>query len=141
MLAGRAVMTIKSEKSGRHFTFKFRVNKNAASAHRLTHYVDVRTGGADSKLFEYVGYLTALGEFEFGKKYGKNLGLVAPPFSINALRWMLRHLAKNEMPPQAELWHEGTCGRCSRPLTDPDSIARGLGPECAGKVQPRCFAA
>lgn len=27
----------------------------------------------------------------------------------------------------------GVCGRCSSPLTDPDSLARGLGPVCAGK--------
>lgn len=27
----------------------------------------------------------------------------------------------------------GHCGRCSSPLTDPESLARGLGPICAGK--------
>lgn len=28
----------------------------------------------------------------------------------------------------------GTCGRCKRPITDPESIARGYGPECAHLV-------
>lgn len=28
----------------------------------------------------------------------------------------------------------GVCGRCASPLTDPDSLARGLGPICAGKT-------
>ncbi len=28
----------------------------------------------------------------------------------------------------------GVCGRCHSPLTDPDSLARGLGPVCAGKT-------
>ena len=32
---------------------------------------------------------------------------------------------------QVEFWHEGKCGRCGRALTDPESIARGLGPVCA----------
>ena len=27
---------------------------------------------------------------------------------------------------------EGRCMKCGRPLRDPDSIARGMGPECAG---------
>lgn len=27
----------------------------------------------------------------------------------------------------------GVCGRCSSPLTDPDSLARGIGPKCAAK--------
>lgn len=29
--------------------------------------------------------------------------------------------------------HSGVCGMCSSPLSDPDSLARGLGPICAGK--------
>jgi hypothetical protein len=28
----------------------------------------------------------------------------------------------------------GVCGRCSSPLTDPESLARGIGPICAGKM-------
>lgn len=27
-----------------------------------------------------------------------------------------------------------TCGICNRPLTDPESLARGIGPICAGKA-------
>lgn len=30
--------------------------------------------------------------------------------------------------------HSGVCGRCSSPLSDPDSLARGIGPVCAGKM-------
>lgn len=29
----------------------------------------------------------------------------------------------------------GVCGRCSSPLTDPESLARGIGPICAGKME------
>jgi hypothetical protein len=29
------------------------------------------------------------------------------------------------------------CLRCARPLRDPVSVARGLGPECRTKVDPR----
>jgi hypothetical protein len=32
-----------------------------------------------------------------------------------------------------ELILEDYCGRCSRPLNDPESVKRGLGPECYGK--------
>jgi hypothetical protein len=32
------------------------------------------------------------------------------------------------------LRHEGKCGRCGRRLTTPDSIDRGIGPECWGKL-------
>lgn len=30
--------------------------------------------------------------------------------------------------------HLGTCGRCKRPLTDPESIRTGLGPICRNKA-------
>src|ERR1700752_4765990 len=52
-------------------------------------------------------------------------------------RYVFLHLSEKMMPPKAEIWHEGTCGRCARPLTDPQSIARGIGPECASKME--CF--
>jgi hypothetical protein len=29
-----------------------------------------------------------------------------------------------------EVWHEGRCGRCGRALTVPESVERGIGPEC-----------
>lgn len=32
-----------------------------------------------------------------------------------------------------EFWHEGSCGVCGRKLTVPESVAAGIGPECAGK--------
>ena len=42
----------------------------------------------------------------------------------------------NEDPKKAMLDYglqSGVCGRCSSPLTDPDSLARGIGPKCAAK--------
>jgi hypothetical protein len=33
-----------------------------------------------------------------------------------------------------DFWHDGRCGRCSKGLTVPESVERGLGPECAGRV-------
>lgn len=36
--------------------------------------------------------------------------------------------------PLLEIWHEGKCARCGRKLTVPESIERGIGPECWGKA-------
>lgn len=30
--------------------------------------------------------------------------------------------------------HSGVCGKCSSPLSDPTSLARGIGPKCAAKM-------
>lgn len=34
------------------------------------------------------------------------------------------------------LTSDGRCKRCGRTLTDPASVARGTGPECATKEEP-----
>jgi len=45
--------------------------------------------------------------------------------------WLWKQIqAKKELPDHAEVWHEGTCGRCGRKLTVPESIADGIGPKC-----------
>ena len=36
--------------------------------------------------------------------------------------------------PGIEVWHEGRCGRCGRLLTVPESIASGIGPVCAERM-------
>ena len=49
--------------------------------------------------------------------------------------WLWRRITSNTaLPPKAEVWHEGSCGRCGRKLTVPESIENGLGPVCAGLV-------
>jgi len=47
----------------------------------------------------------------------------------SAFAWWLAHPGH----PQIEFWHSGKCSKCGRLLTDPASIARGLGPVCATK--------
>jgi hypothetical protein len=47
-------------------------------------------------------------------------------------------LARIEADPQRAMLdyglHSGVCGKCSSPLTNADSLARGIGPICAGKM-------
>jgi hypothetical protein len=43
------------------------------------------------------------------------------------------HVTDGPMPAELEVWHQGSCGKCGRPLTVPESIASGIGPVCASK--------
>ena len=45
--------------------------------------------------------------------------------------WFWRTLNGGTFPATFEFWHEGRCAACARRLTVPESIERGLGPECA----------
>jgi hypothetical protein len=41
-------------------------------------------------------------------------------------------IVDGDMPPPEGVWfsHFGKCSACGRKLTDPESVARGLGPDC-----------
>lgn len=67
--------------------------------------------------------------FVHGKK--SKIGKDAP--SAKAFAWAWPYLAAATIPPNAEVWHEGRCGRCGRALTVPESIASGIGPVCEEK--------
>ena len=53
---------------------------------------------------------------------------------LDGLVWLLTHLwgASPELVlSRADVYHSGTCSRCGRVLTTPESIRSGLGPVCA----------
>lgn len=125
MFGGNARFTLVSKKTGGRKTY--RVKKSDGD--NPVYFVSLLTGPDNTSDFTYLGFA----------KYGQS-GLIAggkgnpthPAFI--ALNWALNKLGGGEMPEQLEFWHEGRCARCARVLTDPASIERGLGPECAGKV-------
>jgi len=55
--------------------------------------------------------------------------------SSKAMAWLWPFVEQAQTPKQAEIWHSDKCARCGRKLTVPESIGRGLGPICAGKVK------
>lgn len=128
--AGRAVFTIKSLVSGKHITFKARVKKSDNPVRPPVTFVSVRTGGAGKNQWGYLGILTEHNTLRQTHKSVYADGAV----EARALGFALANLRSGRLPPQAELWHEGKCGRCSRALSDPESVARGFGPECIGKI-------
>lgn len=55
--------------------------------------------------------------------------------SSAAFKWALTKLMRGAvLAPECEVWHDGTCARCGRTLTTPESVAAGLGPICANRV-------
>ena len=124
---GNARFTLKSEATGKRYTY--RVSK--AKDRDDMYFASLLTGPDNTSDYEYLGFLKTGGGISMliaGKK-----GNPAHP-AYKALDWALGHLSRGNMPDKLEFWHEGRCARCARVLTDPVSIERGLGPECAGKV-------
>jgi len=66
---------------------------------------------------------------------GKKSKIGSGAVSARAFLWLWCSLISGKsLPEGVQFWHQGTCGRCGRSLTDPESITRGLGPICAGKA-------
>lgn len=120
MMAGKARVTFRSTVTGQRFTYKVVVKGSVA-------FVSVLTGPDNSASYTYLGTIFGGTTYRHGRK--SPIGQAAP--SARAFEWAFGHLSAGRLPATLEVHHEGTCGRCGRALTVPESIASGLGPECA----------
>lgn len=124
ILGGKAKVTIVSKKTGARFTY--RVERKNLEDNRFLHFVSVLTGPDNQQDFEYLG--TIFGGQDY--RHGRRSSIAQDAASNRAFEWVWRHLDSQDF----EVWHSGECSRCGRELTDPESIARGLGPTCAERA-------
>lgn len=125
ILSGNAYLTLRSLKTQTRYTF--RVKK---AADRNVFWVSTLYGPSNTKDYAYVGMI-AEGVY---KPYTAR-GRERSPQSLG-FEWAWAKLQLGEIPADLlEVWHEGRCGVCGRKLTNPDSIAAGIGPECAIKEE------
>lgn len=122
IFSGKAVFTISSNKSGKRFTYKVKANKEDDNKF----FIYLLTGPDNTSDYSYLGMIN--------KKHLNVYPTQATRISVNspsfkAIDWMLKSF-KEQKNSSFKIHHMGRCGRCSRPLTDPDSIERGLGPTC-----------
>jgi hypothetical protein len=118
---GNSRFTLVSPKTGTRFTY--RVSKPKDGDKDNFFFVSLLNGPNNETDYTYVGII-ANNQIRLTKK--SKVGADAP--SYKALDFTLRHLLHNNLP--VEFWHEGKCCRCGRTLTVPESIDRGIGPEC-----------
>lgn len=125
--AGRAVFTIQSVPTGKHYTYC--VTRSTTRKGELFARVSI-----GDEAYAYLGaVLLTSGKLVPTRASEHRAG--APSF--DALAWFLRTLARtphDQTPAQVIFRHEGKCGRCGRPLTHPESIDSGIGPDCAAKL-------
>ena len=121
--AGNAIFTL----VGRSSRFTYRVRE---SDDGKVFFVSVLTGTNNDGDYTYLGIIR---NGEFRRTAKSRISDDAP--SHMAFLWSYTMLGRGLLPDALQVWHEGRCGRCARTLTVPESIARGLGPECAGKFE------
>lgn len=133
MKAGNATITIRSKKTGNRFTFKIKASDPAERYPNKVWFVSVLNGPDNWTNYMYMGKINSdFKMFEWTR--ASRVGTEA--LSWKAFDWLFKALDDAPMffNGQVEVWHEGKCGRCGRKLTVPESIERGIGPDCAEKM-------
>lgn len=128
-LAGNAIITLQSLKTGLHFTYRIRQAKDKVTQEPTPglYFVSLLNGSDNENDYQYLGMIRDL---SFTLTRASRAGEAAP--SVKAFRFFW---ASTQLHEALVVHHEGRCGRCGRTLTVPSSIDRGIGPECAGIME------
>ena len=121
---GRAVFTLESLKTGAHYTYRVNQKDDASPF-----FVGLLAGPDNTSDYVYVGLLRD-GLCQTTKKSK----LTCDSVPVKALNFVLQHVGAGRLPTDAVVRHEGRCGVCGRALTTPESLDRGIGPECWSKL-------
>jgi hypothetical protein len=131
-MGGNATFTVDNGK-GTHYTFKIRQPKkdNPRFTGSAPHFASLLTGPDNVNSYSYLGMITEREGFKLTKASTMN----DDSTPVKVFRWALKHaLGDRQLPAGYAIHHEGKCGCCGRALTVPESIKRGIGPECWSKL-------
>jgi len=126
VFSGKAIVTLTSAVTDTHFTFKVSVSDDG-NVFFVKHLFGPDNSWDGDWAFIGVIFSNNRAVIHAGKK-GKPH---APSFK--ALAWTLGNLAAGSIPSTLTIQHNDACGVCGRELTDPVSVATGIGPICRSK--------
>lgn len=135
LFAGNCRFTVVSKRTGTRYTYRIAAAKpNEKYPHSRGWFASLLTGPDNGSDYSYVGMLNAREGDVPTLRVTQAARLPAEAAPVAGLNWLLDTVrsADERRWAQVEVWHEDRCARCGRALTDPASIARRLGPTCAG---------
>jgi len=125
ILAGNAVFTMVSRKTGGRFTFKVQRAKPNPN-YGPTWFVRVLPSPGSEDDGTLVGRISGVVFLRSHSTHSE-----APKI----FEWLLTAISSNWIAlQQIDFFHQGKCCRCGRTLTLPESIINGVGPECADLI-------
>jgi len=119
-LAGKAVLTLESTKTGKRYTYKIKSKPGVW-------FVSLLTGSNNDCDYTYIAFFREDLQLRLSNKSA--MPESAKP--VQAFKFFLDRLG--DLPDSLNVYHSGKCGRCGRTLTVPESIKIGLGATCASK--------
>lgn len=120
---GKAIFTV-SNPSNKHYTYKIKLKKFEKNS---CWFIYLLTGPQNTSDYTYLGvYVPSI----HGVRITAKSKYTEDSEPVKVLKWALARIANDNLPVGYKIQHEGRCGRCGRTLTTPESISRGIGPEC-----------
>lgn len=119
---------------GDHYTYRL-VRKEAVGSYPEAYFISLLTGPDNESDYTYLGMLDhASGAVRITKasKYARDSWPVCLLERALSRVWIGDTAAIRAAG--FDLRHEGRCGRCGRTLTTPESLERGIGPDCFAAI-------
>lgn len=135
ILAGNATFTVEIpeafQKGKAHYTFNVKKSEASERWPNESWFITMLTGPDNTNDYTYLGLLLpTIGKVILTKK-SQFPGSSYPVKLLTRLLACLWEDSNNLFEDLGfKLHHEGSCGRCGRVLTTPESVERGIGPEC-----------
>ena len=128
---GNATFTVESDVTGAWRTYKIRQFKKTERFPTPTYGVFLLAGPDNQNSYAYIGMVDkATGFFRLTKNSKRNEN--SPDVII--FKWVMQGVFNGMVLRGGHIHHEGKCGCCGRTLTVPESIKRGIGPECWARI-------
>lgn len=132
-LAGAAIFTISSAKTGARYTYRVTAPRDQDESSKR--FVGLLTGPDNGADYTYLGTMDDVRNPDFRLTKKSRMSDDSAP--VRAFRFVCQRVFAHPdapLPDGLEIRHEGRCGKCNRKLTVPESIDRGIGPECAARM-------
>lgn len=127
--AGRAVLTFKNETKGTHMTVKVKQarDKKDRKIKLPVFFVSISLLGDSEQGMIFAGTI-----FQETGTFKLSAGVNPEGRLAKAFLYLVSAVKNPSLLPQSNVsfQHEGRCCSCAMPLTHPQSISTGLGPDC-----------
>lgn len=119
------IITVKNTNRGTHRTFRIRTQKEDATFAPGQRILSLLTGPDNNSSYTQIGFVQPNGMITLWARYRTEGYLKLVDVLTRITHWQNNGF---------EYMYEGRCCRCFRRLTTPESIANGIGPECAKRL-------
>jgi hypothetical protein len=129
LLGGNAVFTLLKKANSHYHTYSVEAPKVQQDSRNPVRFVSVKGGGGS---WEPIGMIFEKPKLAYRMKANVN----GDDPKVKGFKWLIDLLGKEDwasIDKYAVVMHVGMCSKCSRMLTNPDSIAYGIGPECRSR--------